>query len=56
MEQLISEATQAPMQTMIAEAVDLIVPIAKTATGRRIEEILIVEGYENGHYIVKPME
>lgn len=56
MEQLISEATQAPMQVLIGEAVDLIVAITKTATGRRIEEILAVEGFENDRYIVKPME
>ncbi|MDL2285491.1 Flp pilus assembly complex ATPase component TadA, partial [Desulfovibrio sp. OttesenSCG-928-F07] len=44
MEQLISEATTAPMQTLIAEAVDLTLFITRTATGRVVKEVIEVKG------------
>ncbi|MFZ2316057.1 MAG: P-type conjugative transfer ATPase TrbB [Gammaproteobacteria bacterium] len=50
MEQLVSEATQAPMQRLIAEAVDLIVFIEKTSVGRRIKEVITVTGYDGTQY------
>lgn len=50
LEQLIAEATSAPMQTLIGEAVDLIISIAKTPTGRRINEILHVQGFTQDTY------
>jgi P-type conjugative transfer ATPase TrbB len=53
LEQLISEGTAAPMQHLIAEAVDLIVSMTKTATGRRVEEVLTVERYDGTHYVVQ---
>lgn len=56
MEQLIAEVSPAPMQNLIAEAVDLVVFIKKTAQGRRIEEIVSVEGYNSAGYIFKTME
>jgi P-type conjugative transfer ATPase TrbB len=56
MEQLVAEATQAPMQALIAEAVDLIVSIEKTAGGRRIKEVVTVEGHDGSNYQTKPIE
>jgi len=53
MEQLVAEATQAPMHALIAEAVDLIVSLEKTAGGRRIKEIVTVEGHDGTQYITK---
>lgn len=56
MEQLVAEATAAPMQALIAEAVDLIIAIEKTATGRRIKEVVTVSEYDGTNYITKPVE
>lgn len=55
MEQLVAEATQAPMHALIAEAVDLIVSIEKTAGGRRINEVVTVEGCDGTQYLIKPI-
>jgi type IV secretion system protein VirB11 len=33
----------------------MIVHIARTAEGRRVQEILDVGGYENGHYVTHTM-
>lgn len=52
MEQLVAEATQAPMQALIAEAIDLIVFIEKTGGGRRVKEVVKVEGHDGVHYVV----
>jgi P-type conjugative transfer ATPase TrbB len=51
MEQLIAEATPAPMGALIGEAVNVIVSIAKTAEGRRVKEVLSVRGFEDGQYL-----
>lgn len=56
MEQLVGEATQAPMQVLIAEAVDLIVSIEKTAQGRRVKEVLAVHRYDGHNYITSSYE
>lgn len=45
MEQLIAEATSVPMSTLIGEAVDVVVSIVKTATGRKIQNIISIKGY-----------
>jgi len=51
MEQLIAEATSAPMQSLIGEAVDLVIYIEKDATqGRVIKELLDVSGFADGEY------
>ena len=50
MEQLVAEATASPMQALIAEAVDLIIAIEKTATGRRIKEVVTVSGHDGTNY------
>jgi len=52
MEQLIAEATPAPMQSLIGEAVDLVIYIEKDAIqGRVIKELLDVRGFKDGEYI-----
>lgn len=55
MEQLVAEATQAPMYALIAEAVNLIVSIERTAEGRRISEVVEVKGHDGTHYLTKPV-
>ena len=40
-----------PIEPLIGEAAHLIVHIARTPGGRRIEEILEVSGFESGHYL-----
>lgn len=47
LEQLIAEASNAPMGQLIAEAINLVVFIKKTIQGRRIEEIAKVLSYDN---------
>ena len=51
LEQLISEVSSTPMPHLIAEAVNLVVGIAKHGNTRRIEGIFHVRGYENGRYL-----
>ncbi len=46
LEQLIAEATPAPMRTLIAEAVDLVVCIERTPAGRRVSEIVRVRSLD----------
>ena len=56
LESLVAEATFAPTQKVIAEAVNVVVSIAKTSRGRRVQEVLNVSGY-NGHaYTVSSSE
>ena len=58
LEQLVAEASQAPMQPVIAEAVDLIVSIAKAANepGRVIREVVSVSGFAGGSYQLSNLE
>lgn len=53
MEQLVAEASPAPMQSLIGEAVDLIISIERCAGGRRINEVLQVEGHDGQRYITR---
>lgn len=56
MESLVAEATSAPQQSLIAEAVDLVVFIdedSELAAGRKVRELLVVTGYESGTYAVQ---
>jgi len=55
LELLISEATQAPMQTLIAEAINIVIFITKTKDGRKVKEIIEVIGYDKSKkdYIIK---
>ncbi|MEX3606112.1 MAG: hypothetical protein VB142_06915 [Burkholderia sp.] len=55
MEQLVAEVTAASMQALIAEAVNLIVAIEKTATIRRIKEVVKVIGHDGVNYTTKPI-
>jgi type IV secretion system protein VirB11 len=56
LESLVAEATMAPAQKAIAEAVDLVVFIKKTATGRTIDEVATVTAFENGVYTLSTIE
>jgi type IV secretion system protein VirB11 len=56
LEQLIAEATQAPMQKLIVEAVNLVVYMARTPTGRRVKQILSVEAFEGHEYRTRTLE
>ena len=56
LESLVAEATAAPQQNLIAEAIDLVVFIdeeSALAAGRKVREVLVVTGYESGHYTVE---
>lgn len=53
LEQYIQEVSSNPQSKLIARAVDLVVVIAKVGCLRKITEIISVEGYENGKYIIK---
>lgn len=53
LEQLISEATAAPMQSLIGEAVDLVIHIEKTATGRKVTGMLEVLSFTDGKYVTR---
>ena len=50
LEQLTAEASHQPMQDVIGEAVDLVVSIERAGKGRRVREIIHVEGFSNSHY------
>ncbi|WP_320188728.1 P-type conjugative transfer ATPase TrbB (plasmid) [Agrobacterium rosae] len=50
LEQLTAEASQQPMQEVIGEAVDLVVSIERTGKGRRVREVIHIEGYRNDRY------
>ena len=50
LEQLTAEASQQPMQEVIGEAVDLVVSIERTGKGRRVREVIHIEGYRNNQY------
>lgn len=55
---LVSRNKFAPkdIEQLIGEAVHIVVHISRTPTGRKIQEILRVLGYENNRYIVQTME
>jgi type IV secretion system protein VirB11 len=57
-EQMIAEVSQTPMRALIAEAVNLIVSIVRTDTapGRRIQEVVAVNGFGDGDYRFVSME
>ncbi len=56
LENLVAEATSAPAQRTIAEAIHLIVSIAKTGHGRRVEELVRVRGFDGTNYQTEPVE
>jgi type IV secretion system protein VirB11 len=54
----VAEATAAPQQRLIAEAVDLVVFIDEEPdhpAGRKVREVVQVLGYEDGRYIVESL-
>ena len=56
LESLVAEATSAPQQALIAEAVDLVVFVDEESSlkaGRKVREVLLVTGYSNGNYQVE---
>jgi type IV secretion system protein VirB11 len=56
LESLVAEATDAPQQMLIAEAVDLVIFIdeePELPAGRKVRELLLVTGYSNGKYVVE---
>jgi type IV secretion system protein TrbB len=56
LESLVAEATNAPQQSLIAEAVDVVVFVDEESSvkaGRKVREVLLVTGYSNGNYQVE---
>jgi Flp pilus assembly CpaF family ATPase len=56
LESLVAEATSAPQQSLIAEAVDLVVFIdqePELPAGRKVREVALVTGYRDGGYQVE---
>jgi type IV secretion system protein TrbB len=54
LESLVAEATTAPQQALIGEAIDLVIfidPEKSVPAGRKIREVIVVLGYENGKYV-----
>jgi type IV secretion system protein VirB11 len=56
LEQLIAEVSAGNMRPVIAEAVNLIIPIVKTRTSRVVNPIVRVEGLHNGEYVLSHLE
>ena len=50
LEQLTAEASQQPMHEVIGEAVDLVVSVERTATGRRVRDVMRVESSDGTRY------
>lgn len=56
LESLVAEATAAPQQDLIAEAIDVVVYIDEEPAlpaGRKVREVLVVTGYAEGRYQVE---
>jgi type IV secretion system protein VirB11 len=51
-DQLIQEAGVPPVPELIAEAVNVVVFIKRTSTGRIVDEIVRVTGFESGRFVV----
>lgn len=56
LEQLTTEASQQPMREVIGEAVDVVISIERTPTGRRVSEVISVEGFSGGQYQIETFE
>lgn len=56
LEQLTAETSRQPMHDVIAEAVDLVVSIERTPTGRRLGEPMRVVGYDGAAYRLEPYQ
>ena len=56
LEQLIAEAKNIqPQPVLVAEAVDIIAFITRTAQSRRVTELVRTNGVENGRYVIEPI-
>ena len=56
LESLVAEATAAPQQNLIAEAIDLVIFVDEEpdlAAGRKVRELALVTGYRDGRYEVE---
>jgi type IV secretion system protein VirB11 len=56
LESLVAEATAAPQQSLIAEAIDLVIFVDEEpdlAAGRKVRELALVTGYRDGRYEVE---
>lgn len=56
LESLVAEATSAPQQRLIAEAVDLVIFVdeePELRAGRKVKEVLLVTGYRDGQYLTE---
>ncbi len=54
-EDLLSEVVAQPPRPAIAQAIDRIVHIRRTAVGRRVEAVLAVDGLEDDRYLLMPL-
>ena len=52
-EDLVGEVSLRVSHRAIASAIDLIVFMCRTSKGREVREIISIEGYENGRYLLK---
>ncbi|CAN7616424.1 P-type conjugative transfer ATPase TrbB [Devosia sp. LjRoot3] len=50
LEQLTAEVSQQPMHAVIGEAVDLVVSIKRTGRGRRVRDVMKVNGFNGAQY------
>ncbi|OIS94198.1 P-type conjugative transfer ATPase TrbB [Brucella cytisi] len=50
LEQLTAETSQQPMCAVIGEAVDLVISIERTKTGRRVRDVISVDGHDGTSY------
>jgi P-type conjugative transfer ATPase TrbB len=53
LEQLVQRVSMTPQKEFIGEAINIIIYIERYQRSRRIKEIIEVEGYKNGEYIVR---
>lgn len=51
--QLVQEANIPPVPQLIAEAVNVVISIRRTATGRVVDEILQVTGWKDGEFVTQ---
>lgn len=56
LEQLVAEAIERPMQSLIAEAVNLIVVIQKMPEGRKVTELVEIHGFDGRSYTSSHLE
>ncbi|WP_367607890.1 P-type conjugative transfer ATPase TrbB [Legionella sp. W05-934-2] len=48
-------ASPAEIEPLIGEAVHMVVQIRRTATGRKVDEIIAINGFENGQYKIEKL-